>query len=180
MRIKSAITLTIAFSLILSGVYFVWLSPLNQYPDVRSILSQSIALRPQETSQMTFDVEAGKKINYDFYANYQVYDGNPTPQTSPLFSIKVYNPSGQVIQIYEMVAYNLSHQTITVKDSGTHKIEVTNIDTNAILVNANVNEVKDATRPLEPLGQWFIFMALPIIGLGIWFAIVKIEPKPND
>ncbi|CDI04955.1 hypothetical protein [Candidatus Nitrosotenuis uzonensis] len=49
-----------------------------------------------------------------------------------------------------------------------------------MMINVNVNELKDSTRPLEPIGHWFIFMGLPIVGLGIWFAIVKMETKPND
>ena len=180
MRTRSAISLTIAFSFILSGVYFAWLSPVNPYPDTRQIMTQSIALGPQETSQITFEGKAGMKINYDFNAGYQVYDSLNTIQTYPLFSVKVYNPDGKVIQIYEKVASNVSAQFVTINESGMQKIEITNADTKAISVSVNIWEVKDATRPLEPVGHWFIFLALPIIGLGIWFAIVKIEPKPID
>jgi len=145
---------------------------------MQSILSQSIVLKPQDTSLLTFEAKAEKKINYDFYASYQVLSTEDTITTAPSFSVKVYGPDGQVIQVYEKIANNLSLQTITVKDSGTHKIEVTNIDTTAMMINVNINELKEATRPLEPIGHWFIFMGLPIIGLGIWFAIVKMETKP--
>jgi len=179
MRIRSAITLTISFSLILSGVYFAWLSPLNEYPNYQEITRLSNLLKPGETSQMTFDVESGKKISYYFDSSYQNYNGT-VPSTSPTFSVKVYDPNGEVIGIYEKIAYNLSQQTITVKNSGSHKIEITNIDSNTILVSSTIQEIKNLTRPLEPVGHWFIFMALPIIGLGIWFAIVKIEMKSND
>lgn len=179
MRIKSAISLTIAFSFILSGIYFAFLSPLYEYPNIQTILSQSIVLKPQDTSQLTFEGKAGMEINYDLNASYQL-STDQAPPTSPSFSVKVYGPDGQVIQVYDKVANYVALQKITVKDSGTHKIEVTNVDTIPMMINVNVNELKDPTRPLEPIGHWFIFMGLPIVGLGIWFAIVKIEAKLND
>jgi len=180
MRIKSAISLTIAFSFILSGIYFAFMSPLNEYPNMQSILSQSIVLKPQDTSQLTFEAESQREVSYDLNASYQVLSTEPTPPTSPSFSVKVYGPDGQVIQVYDKVANYVAQQKITVKDSGTHKIEVTNIDTIPMMLNVNVNEIKEPTRPLEPIGHWFIFMGLPIVGLGIWFAIVKLETKQND
>jgi len=175
MRIKSAISLTIAFSFILSGIYFAFLSPLNEYQNMQSLLSQSIVLRPQDTSQLTFDAKVEKEINYDLNASYQILSTEPSPPTSPSFSVKVYGPNGQVVQVYDKVANYVANQKITVKDSGTYRIEVTNIDTIPMMINVNVNELKDPTRPLEPVGHWFIFMGLPIVGLGIWFAIVKVE-----
>lgn len=179
MRIKSAITLTVAFSFLLSGVYFAWLSPLNEYPNYREIIRTSSLVKPGETSQLTFEIEQEKNISYYFDASYQLYEGS-TPSSPPEYSIKIYDPSGQIIQSYDKVAYNLSQQTISVQIPGTYKIEITNIDKTAILINSTIQEIKDPNRPLEPLGHWFIFMALPVVGLGIWFAIVKVEAKPSD
>lgn len=182
MRIKSAITLTVAFSFLLSGVYFAWLSPLNEYSNTQEIARSSSLLKPQETSQLSFDVESEKKISYNIDASFQTYDQS-SPFFPPTFSIKVFNPSGEIIRVHENVANVYSPQAITTKDSGTYKMEITNISnsTFSAWINAYVQEIKppNPTRHLEPVGHWFIFMALPIIGLGIWFAIVKVEPKHN-
>lgn len=181
MRIKSAITLTIAFSFILSGVYFAWLSPLNEYPNYLEIARISSTIRPGQTASLTFDSDAGKKVAYSFDGYY--YDtGHGIPSLPPTFSSVIYNPSGELIHTYESLTNYLPQQTITIRDSGTYKIEITNSNSNngTAQINAYVQEMKPPTRPLEPVGHWFIFMALPVVGLGIWFAIVKIEIKPED
>jgi len=178
MRTKSAITLTVAFSLILSGVYFAWLSPVNEYPNYKEIARTSTGLEAGATSQLTFDTVAGKKVSFSADASYyQPTDEHGQPLNAPSFSIKLYNPSGEIIMNQENVAYTFTN-AITTENSGTHKIEITNKNNSTISINAYVQDVSTpSTRPLEPVGHWFIFMAVPIIGLGIWFAIVKIEVK---
>ena len=181
MRIRSAITLTVAFSLILSGVYFAWLSPVNEYPNYKEIARTSTGLQAGATSQLTFDTVAGKKVSFSADASYyQPTDEHGQPLNPPSFSIKLYDPSGEIIMNHENVVYTFTN-AISIENSGTYKIEITNKNNSTTVINAYVQDVSaPTTRPLEPVGHWFIFMALPIIGLGIWFAIVKIEVKPSD
>ena len=182
MRIRSAITLTVAFSFILSGVYFAWLSPINQYPNYQEIARTNTGLQAGNSTQLGFEVEKGKKITFSADASYyQPTDEHGQPLSPPTFSVKVYNPDGEMIRNQENVVYSFSNQAITIGNSGTYKMEITNEGKNAFVINAYVQDVSiNPTRPLEPIGHWFIFMALPVVGLGIWFAIVRVEAKPND
>ena len=182
MRIRSAISLTVAFSLILSGVYFAWLSPINEYPNYLELGRISTVLDPEKSSSLMFEGKRGMTITYGFDTPYQQYNEKGEPLSPNIsFSLKLYNPDGKVVRSHENVILVANSQSIPLEDSGTYRLELTNDKNQTVLVNLYVQDIsKNIQRPLEPVGHWFIFMALPIIGLGIWFAIVKIETKPED
>src|SRR5437867_1762176 len=184
MQTKSAITLTIAAVILVSGLWALWFTPSYGYENRKGeqILAVEFALEGGNTSTQNFDLNQVQEITISPYAQInpettQDQDqSQPQIEPTPVFSIKVYDPEGHLIKSYDNVTGISQSQRIEVEGkSGTFNAVMTNNDpVHSIRANLVVTDVsKIPNHPLDALGQWLTVASMPIFGLAAWLVVSR-------
>ena len=176
---KSAITLTIAAVILVSGVWALWFTPSYGYENRKGeqIHAVEFVIDGGKSSTQDFDLNQVQEITITPYAQIipDTSQDQSQPQT-PVFSMRVYDPEGRLIKSYDNVTGISQAQRIEVEGkSGTFKAVMTNNDPDhSIRANLSVMDVsKVPNHPLDALGQWLTVASLPIFGLAAWLGVSR-------
>ena len=176
---KSAITLTIAAVILVSGVWALWFTPSYGYENRKGeqILAVEFVIEGGKSSAQDFDLNQVQEITLTPYA--QIIPDTSQDQSqaqTAVFSMRVYDPEGRLIKSYDNVTGISQAQRIEVEGkSGTFKVVMTNNDPDhSIRANLSVMDVsKVPNHPLDALGQWLTVASLPIFGLAAWLGVSR-------
>ena len=182
-RVSSgAITLTLASTLLLSGIWCIFFSPIGTYSRTNPQYRREISIEGLTNWTYLFSAEQGDSLEI-FLHGVRINDILPpppdlnTPQRE--ISIRLYDPDDNVVWSETNVTGR--YFNVEALKSGVYRIEVQNLSQDAIECYIGITVSWEVTyRPLEPLGQWLSLVSLPIFALGIWASGVLSKNKGKE
>jgi hypothetical protein len=155
-----AVALTLAFVVLISGVWCIALSPTTDYTHFKDRYEYSLSIGGLASKSVTFTAERDETIEVSVGVTVRIMKGEA-------FDVYIFDPEGEVI--WQDLNVTDSHFRTKALKSGTYKVEVKNLGSNTITCPIYINRtIRVTARPLEPAGQWLSLISLPIFGLGIW------------
>ena len=166
---SGALALTMALIILISGLWCIFLSPMVTYTEYRDSIYREISVEGQSSWSYVFDALEGDTMDGSV-SSIVIFEDQYfalVNQTSPTFSLFIYDPDGEVVWSQINVTY--SYFTVKALETGIYEIEVYNPNVETIHGYVSLYiQGKVTLRPLEPLGQWLSLISLPIFGFGFW------------
>lgn len=181
LKVTGAFVLTLAFIVLISGIWCYALSPTMDYTKYIDHYQYSPSIEGLASRSITFSAEKDETIDVSI-GSVSVPPPFPSMKVDKFIvegesriDVKVYDPDGELIWQELNVTY--SHFRSKVLKSGSYTLEIKNLGVETITIQIYVSRsLKTSIRPLEPAGQWLSLISLPIFGFGIWmFAIERKE-----
>ena len=175
---KSAVTLTFASVLLLSGLWALWHTPITTYEPRKNeqITGLNLLAAPNDSSTHTFRVKENvKELTVNAWPQIITTAPNdpaqPPPEITHVISITIQGPQGTVIKSYDNVTSVSEAEKIPVAGPGDFKVSLTNHNAdNEVRPELRINDVtKVPNHRNEALGQWLVVVSTPVFGLAAWF-----------
>ena len=155
-----AVALTLAFVVLISGVWCIALSPTTDHTHIKERYHYSLSIGGLASKSVTFTAEGDETIEGSVGLTVSIPRGEA-------FDFYIFDPEGELIWQDLNITYTFFH-TKALK-SGTYKAKIKNLSSNTITCLISIGRtIRVTIRPLEPAGQWLFLISLPIFGLGIW------------
>jgi hypothetical protein len=175
---KSAVTLTFASVLLLSGLWALWHTPTTTYEPRKNeqITGLDVVTKPDGSSTHAFKVKENvEELTVNAWPQIITIapsdPAQPPPEITPVISIAIQDPQGTIIKSYDNITSVSEAEKISVASPGDFKVSLTNHNAdNDVRTELRINDVtKVPNYPNGALGQWLVIVSTPIFGLAAWF-----------
>jgi len=163
LKTGGAVALTVAWMVLLSGLWCMFLSPTATYTETKESFYNRIPISGLRGWSYLLSVKQGDSL----IGSIDIFRIQTEPTSEKAFSWHVYDPDSNLLRSEINSTYAVFN--VNALKSGLYKVEILNQRHQSIecYVQISVNS-KLEYRPLDALGQWLSLVSLPLFGLGIW------------